>query len=355
MPWIEHFRPIQRQVAHSAIAAIRDQPAIPLGTWPTPLDEIDDMTLGRMLVKRDDRAGFGRLGRSGVKARKLEGFLGFVRDGHYEEVVMPLANVTNLAFDLEPVLAALGVRMHLVIADDPPLPAATREAIFREIAPLVHLAGSGKLAVAIHAVRVAASARLRGRRSLLVMPSPGHPSAVIGAARGFLELVDQLSAAGRPWPARLYIAAAAGSTAAGFILASSLLTAAGEQSIEVRAVQVNDENLSLWIPVLLRWTQRVLRVRGRLLPRYSLIRRKENTRYGRASQAALDTCKRVYSAHGIEIDPIYGGKVWATMEQLEHAPHAHSAAPSIVFWHCGYTPDWPAVAGGHGAGEDLRM
>ena len=104
---------------------------------------------------------------------QLEGFLGFVRDRHYEEIVMPLANVTNLAFDLEPALAALDIRMRLIIADDPPLPAPTRQAMFEEIAPLVQLAGSGKVAVAMQALRAATDARRQGRRTLLVMPSPG--------------------------------------------------------------------------------------------------------------------------------------------------------------------------------------
>ena len=66
----------------------------------------------------------------------------------------------------------------------------------------------------------------------------------------------------------------------------------------------------------------------------------------------LETCRRVQQEHGIEIDPIYGGKVWTTMEQLESGPPAHSAAPSIVFWHCGFTPDWSSVVGADGGGAD---
>src|SRR2546426_8367343 len=88
------------QEAKDAIAAISRWPVVTLGCWPTPIEQVRHPEFGELLVKRDDLAGFGRCGASGVKARKLEGFLGYLCQNKYDEVIILLANLTNLGHDI---------------------------------------------------------------------------------------------------------------------------------------------------------------------------------------------------------------------------------------------------------------
>src|SRR5689334_12747302 len=82
------------------IERLRVPPSVVLGTWPTPLEQVEHPGLGPLLVKRDDLAGFGGAARSGVKARKLEGLLSHMVERRQRRLVMPLGNITNLGFDL---------------------------------------------------------------------------------------------------------------------------------------------------------------------------------------------------------------------------------------------------------------
>lgn len=327
--------------ARKAIEAILQWPTFSLGDWPTPIETHEHPRLGTLLVKRDDLAGFGRLGASGVKARKLEGFLGYLQQGGYDEVIIPLANMTNLGHDLVPVLGKLGIALSLPIVNDPPMSPAQRVALFRDVAGDVELIGTHRSVAVARMALAAASARVRGRRPIAVLPSPGHPSAVIGAARGFIEMVGQCREGGGRLPEALFVSAAAGATVTGFALAESLCRAAGIARMRVFGVQVTPDPLWLWIPVLIRWTSRVLGVRGSLpLDDFRILRSRRNLVFGRFDADHERLCVRVRESFGLRIDPLYGGKSWSVMER--HASEYSLSNGPVLFWHCGYTPDWEA-------------
>ena len=52
-------------------------------------------------------------------------------------------------------------------------------------------------------------------------------------------------------------------------------------------------------------------------------------------------CSRVEQELGIKIDPIFGGKTWEAME-ADVAANAPSERP-LLYWHCGYTPEWQTL------------
>lgn len=290
------------------------------------------------MVKRDDLSGFGGDGRSGVKARKLEGMLAHLQEKRADTFVLPLGNITNLGNDLGSIAAKVGIRMKFLIVDDPPLPLEQRRAKFDRIDADYELMGPSWLTAAL---RIGGAALASFANSNYVaVPSPSHPMAVIGAAGGYVEAMAQAEAQFGVLPRAVYIASAAGSTVAGFALGEAIMRAAGAPPVSVVAVPVIDQPVRLCAAILARWTAHYFGfgTRGRI--QLSAANDKRNIRYGRFNEALEDACRRVEQEHGLVIDPIYGGKSWQTMEEREVG--APCSARPALFWHCGYTNDWIA-------------
>lgn len=323
------------------VEAIEKFPTVALGRWPSPIEKISHPGLGPALVKRDDLSGFGRGGRSGVKARKLEGLLGYMRDAGLNAFFIPLGNVTNLGFDLMSLARREGIDLKILVVDSPRLPRPAREQLFVGIEEHVQFVGPSRALAVLRLARLWLSSRLRGGRPLAVLPSPAHPSAVVGAARGFIEMARQCLEAGEPLPRSVYVASAAGSTAAGFILGAAALRARGLPRIRVVPVQVVPESLNISLPLLLYWTWRFMRFPGRPpLDDFKVARLTGNLNYGRFDGGLERTCAEVRDNFGFTIDPIYGAKSWRAMETLEDARGGRDSERPPLFWHCGYTPDW---------------
>lgn len=331
-------------VLRSAFAA----PPLALGRWPTPLECIAHPTLGQVLVKRDDLAGFGGEARSGVKARKLEGLLSHMRANGLSTLRMPLGNITNLGPALIVEATKLGIDVWLDLVDDPPLLPATRQSLHAGYANTARLHGPSYLAAAVRLAGGLVRDRLAGRRSICLPPSPAHPAAMIGMARGYLEMARRAKDEFGALPDAVYLASASGTSVAGLALGEALGRAAGDPPVRIIAVQVVPEPLRLWLPVLFAWTLRYLRPARIPFPRCEVVAWPAHTAYGRFTPAHEAICARVDSAFGLAIDPVYGAKAWNVMEHDLRA----SGAPPVrrpLFWHCGFTPSWRALA------EELRL
>lgn len=319
-------------------------PRVVLGAWPTPLERVEHPGIGPVLVKRDDLAGFGGEARSGVKARKLEGLLSHMVERQQRRLVMPLGNITNLGFELVRAARELNISVRLLIADDPPLPREQREAIFAPINENVVLLGRSYAGAA--ARLAAAGVAGLWRRQVIAPPSPAHPAAIAGAARGYIEAMEQVEAMTGGLPSSVYVATAAGSTVAGFALGEVLMRAAGAARVEVVAVPVVPQPVGWWVPALVAWTARYLKVEA---PRpgvsLTVAAAARNAVYGRFDGGHVATCEDVEAAYGFRIDPIYGGKSWSVMEARETARRDPERRPPL-FWHCGYTPNWQDYAAG---------
>jgi 1-aminocyclopropane-1-carboxylate deaminase/D-cysteine desulfhydrase-like pyridoxal-dependent ACC family enzyme len=337
--------PMHDYLSSSALRAMFGQSQRPLGRWPTPLESIEHPGLGRVLVKRDDLAGFGGEGRSGVKARKLEGLLEHMQAKGLNVLRMPLGNITNLGPALVAEAGKRGIAVHLDLVDDPPLRAESRRAVHSGYADIARLYGPSYVSAALRLGGRLVRDRLARTRSICVPPSPAHPSAIIGMARGYLEMVRHAKAQFGTLPSAVYLASASGTSVAGLALGEALGRAAGDPPVRIIAVQVVPEPLRLWLPVLFTWTLRHLRPARIPFPKCEVVAWPSHTTYGRFSAEHEAICARVEDSFGLTIDPVYGAKSWDVMERM---PIDHGGRPPL-FWHCGFTPTWRALA------EELRL
>lgn len=310
-------------------------PTIGLGSWPTPIDRVARRHTPDILIKRDDLSGHGR---GGAKARKIDHLVGHLLAQGRDELIALAGNVTNLVFDLLPVLRRWGIRSRIFILDDPPALPRDREQIFDGVRDQIELIGPSRA----HAVQAMLAAyvrsRLAGRNPFVALPGVSHPSGVVGNARGFIEMATQQRESGGPALGTVFVTAATGTTLAGFLLAEHALRSAGWPPIRIVGVQVYPGATRRWTLSLLRWTERFLRLEGRVpARRIEVVSSALHGGFGHYPEELSALCERVESEVDLHIDPIFGGKTWSVMEA--HLATLRDRRPSL-FWHCGYTPEW---------------
>lgn len=320
------------------LAALRGAPRASLGTWPTPLLEVEARGLPTILVKRDDLSGWGR---GGAKARKIEHLIGYMLARGYTDLVTVAGNVTNLAFDLLPALDRVGIGSHLHVIDDPPAAPAQRAHIFGDLAERLTLLGPTRTEAFRRTWARWFQLRRRGRRPLWVLPGVSHPSGVIGNACGYLELAQQLDELGREPPRALFVTAATGTTLAGFVLAESLLRLSGRRPTRIVGAQIYPGRIAASTRFLSRWAG-VSNARRlpRLLP-LDVSSAALAGGFGRFDGKLVDLCARVSADTGIDVDPIFGGKTWSVMEDAVGRERPKDG--EFLYWHCGYTPEWQTL------------
>ena len=324
-------------LARRAIAALQAWPTAGIGVWPTPIEARPGPCGEPLWIKRDDRSGWGR---GGAKARKIDAIVGHMLAHGHDELITIAGNVTNLAFDLVPALERFGLRATLLIADEPRLAADERERLFAGVRAHVTLIGAGHAAAAVRAAALWAQAKRAGRRPFLLLPGAAHPAGVIGNALGFLELAAQLEQAGEPLPGAVVVTAATGTTVAGFLLGEALLRATGRDPVRVIGVQVYGRATGAQTRALLRLGERALGLPRGFVPsdRVELDSRALAGGFGRYTARQAELCARVAETHGVAIDPMFGGKTWSVLEA--RAAELQQRARPLLYWHCGYTPEW---------------
>lgn len=322
------------------LTRIRTSPHVVLGRWPTPIQRAARLDgRGSVLVKRDDLCGYGR---GGAKARKIEHLIGHLLANGYDELIATAGNVTNLVFDLLPALERHNLRSRLFIIDDPPVHPRDREAIFEGVRSDIELVGTSRAGVLLSMVRAWMKSRRRGGRPFLALPGVAHPSGVLGNARGFIEMMMQLREMDE-LPTTVFVTAATGTTLAGALLAENALRNSGLPPVQVVGVQVYPGPIRTWTRRLLRWTERMLGVRSRVpASRIVITDAALHGGFGHFPDALASVCDNLAARPAdadrcrIEIDPIFGGKTWSVMESMT----AHRVGEPVLFWHCGYTPEW---------------
>jgi len=325
---------------------LREQRRAPLGIFPTPVEQFSLEGGPAIWVKRDDLSGWGR---GGAKARKIEFLLGYMHARGYTDLVTVAGNVTNLAFDLLPALERERIGAHLHIIDDPVVPHEARHAIFAGLEGRVTLLGKSRTEAFIATWTVWARLRAQGRKPFWVLPGVSHPAGILGNAFGFIEMAEDLVARGQPLPETVFVTAATGTTVAGFLLAERALRDAGFPPIRVVGVQVYPGRTSASIRVLSYW---VARHSGGKLGHDFPIEVDSSALaggFGRYGADLADTCERVRSETGLFIDPIFGGKTWAAME--DHLRLVRPRDLGVLYWHCGYTPEWRVLGQQVSAGD----
>ena len=327
------FPPRARRSA--ALQRLLQVPAMGIGTLPTPLDT--HLLHGQTLfVKRDDRIGYGR---GGIKARKIDYLVRHLLDHEHGSLVTVATNVTNLVHDIVPLLAAHNIPWRIFVSDDPPLPMSKRRQLFADIAvDGLDFVDRSRVGMTLAALTAAARLSALGKRPMAVLPSFGHPAAVIGVARGYVEAMQQVISTSGQLPRSLFITAASGVSLAGIVLGERLMRDSGYPRVRIVGVRVYSGPTREYIRLLLSWTARRLAIRkGVGLKELELTDWERVGDFGYFDDEIADLCRRVQHTHGLTIDPIYGGKTWKLMESMTLQD---PALLPTVYWHCGYTPDW---------------
>ncbi len=99
------------------------------------------------------------------------------------------------------------------------------------------------------------------------------------------------------------------------------------------------ERWTLW---LIRWTERFARLDGRLpRSRIEILRSTLHGGFGDFPAELAALCEQVRDEGGPRFDPIFGGKTWAAMQS--HLRDRPREERPILYWHCGYTPEWQTL------------
>jgi D-cysteine desulfhydrase len=312
----------------SDIKKILGSARLHLGKWPTPLTYCS--ALGQLMIKRDDLSGFGR---GGIKTRKLEYFLGYFLEKGIRCLVMVVPNLSNLRSDIEKLAADAGLHIEFIVADDPPM----KDRQFRD-QPHIKYTPAGKSMAQIAWVLLGKYFRAvltRKDKVALVLPGASHPSSVIGASAGLLELYDQCREMNSPMPRHIFISASGGASAAGLILSGLLLQQQGAEKTMIHVVRVFPIPLKAWILFLLHWTKRKYKLKVRIRSEGFRIW-KSPMAYGECNEALEKCCREVKESYGLKVDHIYGARTWTTMEKFVQTEYDGGG---LLFWHCGFTPD----------------
>ncbi|MGF6886571.1 D-cysteine desulfhydrase [Nocardia sp. GAS34] len=303
---------------HSRFPALRETlPRLPLGSGPTPVRELPNLSPGPVSLWLKDDGAYGDGGWGGNKVRKLEWLLAeAVRRNRTVLTVGALG--TNWGLATARYGADHGLRTALALVDQP-LDDHVR-------AQLRRLADSGARLHFTHTkARTIAAVPyliLRHRLPYIVPAGGSNPLGVLGYVEAAFELAGQIAAGELPAPSHIVVPVGSGGTAAGLHLGLHL---AGLPDITVVAVVVND-TLRLDVGTLQRLAYRsaaLLARRGARLPQLSLsAERLLVTRdwlgagYGHPTPSAGEASSKARELEGLCLEPVYTAKALAAALHL---------------------------------------
>jgi 1-aminocyclopropane-1-carboxylate deaminase/D-cysteine desulfhydrase-like pyridoxal-dependent ACC family enzyme len=171
------------------------------------------------------------------------------------------------------------------------------------------------------------------------LPSLSHPASVMGAANGLLELFSQYKDLDLALPKNLFISACTGSSASGLILSSLILKEHKFANIEIHVSQVFPGALKYWIWLLLWWTKIKFKLEVKIkLSDIKIYYKHKEVNYGTSNVELTKICEEVKNDFGFDIDPIYGARAFSVVKDFMKS--GYDKEQGIVYWHCGFTPDW---------------
>ncbi|GLW93601.1 D-cysteine desulfhydrase family protein [Actinokineospora globicatena] len=312
-------------------------PRLPLGHWPTPLDDCPRLAgalgLHRVLVKRDDVSG---LGVGGNKLRKLEFLLGAAVAGGVRQVITFGALQTNHGRQTAAACARLGLRCDLVLTRDVPRSGEAYErsgnmALHRVFGANIHLrADEHEVAQTVR--ELTAEAAEQGRPVATIPVGGSNATGVLGYVAATAELLDQLGTAGIT-PDRVVVPVGSAGTAAGVALgleghparldaACVSRTAAESRANITRLATEAAELLGAPAPAL-----RTLHVDDRAV----------GPGYGIPTPQVWEALTLFARTEGITLDPVYTGKAAAYLVAAARSGEI-GADETVVFLHTGGLP-----------------
>lgn len=218
--------------------ALANLPRVPLGIFPTPLQQVADLAgtpgLRDLLVKRDDLTGFAW---GGNKVRTLEYVLGDALSLRADTIVVAGGPTSNFAALLAVAAAGLGIDVAQVCYGEARDGAAAL-AVSRRAGAAVEFTGSAdRQSMDLYAGELAGRLRSEGRRPYVVPRGGATPTGACGFAGAAVELVSQLD--GRP--VSVVIPVGSGGSIAGLVAGLASVDAAGVDVIGVSVSRPVDE------------------------------------------------------------------------------------------------------------------
>lgn len=319
---------------------------IPLGTFPTPMQELTRLTerLGgpRLFVKRDDMTG---LGLGGNKLRKLEYALAEARALGATTILTiggPQSNHVRLT---TAAANRLGLKTVLVLRGEKPRRATGNLLIDRILgAAEIHFVGAegfpskGELdrIADAEADRIATRLRAEGEIPYIIPNGCRAIHGAFGYAGCMLEVVSQLRAL-QLAPTAIVSAVGTSSTLTGLILGSYLYT---QGETEILGISVANPADPLTERIAAQLDEAVERLELDLTIPRSAIRILDDyvgAGYGQPTDAMRDAVLLTARTEGIVLDPVYTGKAMAGLiDLIEDGRFAEDDV--VVFLHTGGVP-----------------
>ena len=303
-------------------------PWLPLGHFPTPVDEVQVPHAGPVLVKRDDRSADGY---AGNKVRKLEFLLAAARAAGAGRLITAGAAGSHHALATAYHGRRLGFDVSLVLFPQP-LTDHVREILLLDRALGAELRWARRMEAVPYALWRARLAHAR-QRPFMIAPGGSNEIGTLGYVSGALELAAQISAGEVALPSRIHVAAGTLGTTAGIAIG---LAWAGLE-VPVVATRITSRivtNLRV-LESLIRRTTTLLRRVGAKPPDVTESARLVELRhdqvgrgYGHATrqgEAALERLAQV----GVRLDVTYTAKAAAG---LLAALTADSGAAPPLLW-----------------------
>lgn len=327
--------PSPERALDRAVPGFVHGPLVGLGTFPTPVQELDLSGVapsfgGRAWVKREDLTAEIC---GGNKVRKLELLLGQAL-AQERDMVLTLGGIgSNHCLATAYHAPEAGLRVHLVIFPHEVTPTSRRTLrAICALGPEITVARSDTTAPLVMGA-VAAQLGLRGHRPLLVPPGGSSVTGVLGYVNAGLEIAEQVGAGDLPEPQAVYLPYGSGGSAAGLAVGLQI----GGLSTEVLAVRVYPQPATsqVWLRWLASRAHRRIATRHTGLPALDLSRLRAVDGYlgeGYAVPTADASAAREVAADlGLTMEPTYTAKAFAAF--LDAAATHRRTDANLLFMH----------------------
>jgi D-cysteine desulfhydrase len=311
-------------------------PHLPIGSFPTEIDEVELDDGGRsvpILVKRDD---LGAAGYAGNKVRKLEFILADARERGAERLITAGAAGSHHAFATAYHGRNAGFDVSLVLFPQSPTP-HVREMLLLDAAVGAELVWASRMETVPYGLWRARFAHRRSR-SCTVPPGGSSEVGTYGYINAGLELAEQIESGGAERPSVIHVAAGTLGTVAGIAIG---LAWAGLR-VPVIATRITARMLTneMMLAALVRATLARLRAAGATAvpdaaDALSLVTMRHDQigrGYGRATEAGAHA-ETVFRAAGLELDATYTAKAAASLlaDAAMQTRSGDDGRP--LFWH----------------------
>ena len=295
-------------------------PRVPLGSWPTPLDECPRLStaLGAtILVKRDDVGGIG-LG--GNKLRKLEFTLAAALADGADRIITFGGVQTNHGRLTAASCARLGLRCDLVLTRSVPRSGFAYDrsgnvALDDLFGARVHVCDTDDEAVAV-------AERLADERSVTLPVGGSSGLGVLGYVAAAAELQEQL---GDRKVDRIVCALGSGGTVAGLALGT-------ETPITAVTVSRPADAAMAVVTAVAGLAAQVLEAGEPKLDHVTADDRALGEGYGVPTDDVWSALRLFARTEGLVLDPVYTGKAAAGLVS------GVRPGETVVFWHTGGAP-----------------